>query len=241
MTVISMLCGIRVPTQVLSRVFFLMIRRPPRSTRTDTLFPYTTLFRSPDGLDRCTDCPLVPAAHCFGRAVRRHAGDGWISSCSDPARHIDPEYWIGFAGLSPLAWLWMGSAVAAAIGRRLAGDANRTADGTLGIEAIVMIRRLFAFVLLCWLLGFAWFSLLLPQPFETHRKTAGIVVLTGGAGRIGRGLDLLKAGAAKRSEENTSELPSLMRISYVVFRVTKKNTFCHHSIVPKTTERKHQN
>src|SRR3546814_15655852 len=26
-------------------VFFLMIRRPPRSTRTDTLFPYTTLFR----------------------------------------------------------------------------------------------------------------------------------------------------------------------------------------------------
>src|SRR3546814_11270137 len=28
--------------------FFLMIRRPPRSTRTDTLFPYTTLFRSHD-------------------------------------------------------------------------------------------------------------------------------------------------------------------------------------------------
>src|SRR3546814_11942898 len=27
-------------------IFFLMIRRPPRSTRTDTLFPYTTLFRS---------------------------------------------------------------------------------------------------------------------------------------------------------------------------------------------------
>src|SRR3546814_17091317 len=26
--------------------FFLMIRRPPRSTRTDTLFPYTTLFRA---------------------------------------------------------------------------------------------------------------------------------------------------------------------------------------------------
>src|SRR3546814_15128374 len=29
--------------------FFLMIRRPPRSTRTDTLFPYTTLFRSQGG------------------------------------------------------------------------------------------------------------------------------------------------------------------------------------------------
>src|SRR3546814_17642317 len=31
-----------------------MIRRPPRSTRTDTLFPYTTLFRS----DRCDGCAL---------------------------------------------------------------------------------------------------------------------------------------------------------------------------------------
>src|SRR3546814_11153463 len=30
-------------------VFFLMIRRPPRSTRTDTLFPSTTLFRSSAG------------------------------------------------------------------------------------------------------------------------------------------------------------------------------------------------
>src|SRR3546814_891543 len=33
-------------TLSVSVVFFLMIRRPPRSTRTDTLFPYTTLFRS---------------------------------------------------------------------------------------------------------------------------------------------------------------------------------------------------
>src|SRR3546814_18296979 len=33
--------------------FFLMIRRPPRSTRTDTLFPYTTLFRS-----RCFDVQI---------------------------------------------------------------------------------------------------------------------------------------------------------------------------------------
>src|SRR3546814_17537036 len=35
--------------------FFLMIRRPPRSTRTDTLFPYTTLFRS------VADRPARPA------------------------------------------------------------------------------------------------------------------------------------------------------------------------------------
>src|SRR3546814_15576773 len=38
-----------------------MIRRPPRSTRTDTLFPYTTLFRSDHRQARRTDC-LAPAA-----------------------------------------------------------------------------------------------------------------------------------------------------------------------------------
>src|SRR3546814_11899426 len=33
-------------------IFFLIIRRTPRSTRTDTLFPYTTLFRSPETVPR---------------------------------------------------------------------------------------------------------------------------------------------------------------------------------------------
>src|SRR3546814_7475797 len=37
-------------------VFFLLIRRPPRSTRTDTLFPYTTLFRS----SRASQQPIEP-------------------------------------------------------------------------------------------------------------------------------------------------------------------------------------
>src|SRR3546814_14992794 len=38
-------------------IFFLMIRRPPRSTRTDTLFPYTTLFRSRDTPRQRTHMP----------------------------------------------------------------------------------------------------------------------------------------------------------------------------------------
>src|SRR3546814_13924361 len=41
-----MLLVVEFPVYVVLFVFFLMIRRPPRSTRTDTLFPYTTLFRS---------------------------------------------------------------------------------------------------------------------------------------------------------------------------------------------------
>src|SRR3546814_5130134 len=39
-----------------------MIRRPPRSTRTDTLFPYTTLFRSPDLIDVWFDSGSMPYA-----------------------------------------------------------------------------------------------------------------------------------------------------------------------------------
>src|SRR3546814_17535783 len=44
-------------------VVFLMIRRPPRSTRTDTLFPYTTLFRSP------VELPPMAAAVLFAVAL----------------------------------------------------------------------------------------------------------------------------------------------------------------------------
>src|SRR3546814_15277946 len=61
-------------------IFFLMIRRPPRSTRTDTLFPYTTLFRSPPfvgegvvGVDR--EGPV-------GRR-RRQGGSGNRGGCKE--------------------------------------------------------------------------------------------------------------------------------------------------------------
>src|SRR3546814_16319070 len=45
-----------------------MIRRPPRSTRTDTLFPYTTLFRSTVAFDRCHEivCDLDDVASLAG-------------------------------------------------------------------------------------------------------------------------------------------------------------------------------
>src|SRR3546814_15007490 len=52
--------------------FFLMIRRPPRSTRTDTLFPYTTLFRSrqPDARSRCrAHAPQISVLRNRDRAV----------------------------------------------------------------------------------------------------------------------------------------------------------------------------
>src|SRR3546814_3875674 len=93
-----------------------MIRRPPRSTRTDTLFPYTTLFRSPAG-------PGDPGAE-------RHGGDP-----------------------------------APAVGKRLAPALDRSPGGAGGEH--------------------------LSRP-------------------------------PRRSEEHTSELQSLMRISYAVFCLKKK-------------------
>jgi uncharacterized SAM-binding protein YcdF (DUF218 family) len=60
-----------------------------------------------------------------------------------------------------------------------------------------VIKRLIAFALLFWFLGFAWFALFLPQP-AAMQATDGVVVLTGGAGRIDRGLIVLEAKKAKR-------------------------------------------
>src|SRR3546814_5687077 len=77
-----------------------MIRRPPRSTRTDTLFPYTTLFRSPGppphfGCQECrADADAVRAAH-------RRAGDTpqpaaprrrrQFRAPPQPTRRLDPD------------------------------------------------------------------------------------------------------------------------------------------------------
>src|SRR3546814_1181088 len=60
-------------------LFFLMIRRPPRSTRTDSLLPYTTLFRSHRPLDECAVGPrrCHPRPQCHRhRTAECQARDG---------------------------------------------------------------------------------------------------------------------------------------------------------------------
>src|SRR3546814_12900161 len=103
--------------------FFLMIRRPPRSTRTDTLFPYTTLFRSRHHRAVWLQQPAVPCVDCLPRQSR-------------------------------------------------------------GVDAGYFGRK--------------------PDPWDAGAADGGIPVITG------------------RSEEHTSELQSLMRISYAVFCLKKK-------------------
>src|SRR3546814_12845552 len=63
--------------------FFLMIRRPPRSTRTDTLFPYTTLFRS--FVDHRANADGRPAHIDENRAMIHAFGTDALSSDVDQA------------------------------------------------------------------------------------------------------------------------------------------------------------
>src|SRR3546814_8389063 len=145
--------------------FLLMIRRPPRSTRTYTLFPYTTLFRSLDpqpgrtpadqripGRCAAVRTPRRPGAACTLRAAR-----GTGRAAAEPSRPIG------------------------AVG---AGDLRRPPD-----RAGADRRR------------------------REHRTRA-------------------PDGAGLGSEEHTSELQSLMRISYAVFCLKKKK---------KSTTNKHNN
>jgi uncharacterized SAM-binding protein YcdF (DUF218 family) len=82
-----------------------------------------------------------------------------------------------------------------------------------------MLKRLLIVVLLAWALGFAWFALTLPRP-QAGGKTDGVIVLTGGEGRVARGLEALRKGWARKllvsgvdREVKPREFVALYRIS----------------------------
>lgn len=61
-----------------------------------------------------------------------------------------------------------------------------------------LIVRLVALMLLAWIWGFMWFALTLAPSAPLSVKTDGVVVLTGGPGRLQRGVDVMRAGSARR-------------------------------------------
>lgn len=61
-----------------------------------------------------------------------------------------------------------------------------------------ILGRLFAFAIIAVTLWFAWFVLAAPGPLGAGVRTDGIVVLTGGPGRVARGIELMQAKSAKR-------------------------------------------
>src|SRR3546814_2834039 len=102
-----------------------MLRRPPRSTRTDTLFPYTTLFRSvfshaaASGL---SDLGLDPARRAFA-FLEAHAwdrdGGGWfhrLRRSGPPLDRAKDCYGHAFLLLA-MAWLYRASGEAGVLRR----------------------------------------------------------------------------------------------------------------------------
>src|SRR3546814_2462662 len=87
-----------------------MVRRPPRSTRTDTLFPYTTLFRS----RRSTSTAGAWAIATGRRARRRGCRRGWDAGRSARERHSLGVLGQAQAGELPARRRWKEVAVAGA-------------------------------------------------------------------------------------------------------------------------------
>src|SRR3546814_6232295 len=126
-----------------------MIRRPPRSTRTDTLFPYTTLFRS-------------------------------RSSATGPAQFVDET------------WLEM-------LRKHRPDLAALPRPEALGLRT---------------------------DP-DLSKAMAEAYAVENARGLYESGLPVTEQTVYMRSEEHTSELQSLMRISYAVFCLKKKNNKKH--------------
>src|SRR3546814_17993816 len=71
--------------------FFLIIRRPPRSTRTDTLFPYPTLFRTARGDGACRPAEYGVLRHSGRRrASERHCRGDRRAYADRTDQHADP-------------------------------------------------------------------------------------------------------------------------------------------------------
>src|SRR3546814_2674083 len=150
-----------------------MVRRPPSSTRTDTLFPYTPLFRS-------------PGAICWPQAVWHNYG----SPCSLPLSSGEPCDHL----LRPEA--------AILIARRREREARHIDDVSIarGFREIPFPPA-------------PWCGL----PMRRFSPLAQVIQLGRRNARRSR-----QRMTMIRSEEHTSELQSLMRISYAVFCLKKK-------------------
>jgi uncharacterized SAM-binding protein YcdF (DUF218 family) len=61
-----------------------------------------------------------------------------------------------------------------------------------------VLLRVSAVLLVAWVAGLAWFMLAQPRAASIAEKTDGVVVLTGGPGRLSRGMAVLEAGSARR-------------------------------------------
>src|SRR3546814_10879902 len=226
-----------------------MIRRPPRSTRTDTLFPSTTLFRSPMAAPATPQAAktaaqrhlTLPRRACCARLAKAFTATAsalapiaiWVSpiptrySSAGTAR-IEPRRPTSASGKPTAAPDPAVRPVCRADSIMAGNPGSEGVDGQFQVTQAVVFRRghpASAHVDLHGrqdqsrhaergvarlphddegVLADAVMDMDIPRAFFRHRGLPAVVV-------------------AARSEEHTSELQSLMRISYAVFCLKKKN------------------
>src|SRR3546814_20108532 len=115
-----------------------MIRRPPRSTRTDTLFPYTTLFRSRRRHQRAVQAGSLPLLTTF-RTADNGAGPSSDrrSFCFKPPRnggsHPSFQWLVVAAGGSRCLWLLTVAAGAVLLAMTAVAGPRAVGRGTMGL------------------------------------------------------------------------------------------------------------
>src|SRR3546814_898990 len=203
-----------------------MIRRPPRSTRTDTLFPYTTLFRSlPESLSIMSFASL-PVAIAQALADRGYAEPTPVQAEVLKAEADDRDLLVS-------AQTGSGKTVAygLALARTLLGEAERLPPTREPLALIIAPTRELALQVqreLDWLYAKAGARVVscvggMDMRREQRTLGPGAHIVVGTPGRL---RDHLERGSLvpthlravvldeARSEEHTSELQSLMRNSY---------------------------
>src|SRR3546814_519491 len=175
-----------------------MIRRQPRYTRTDTLFPYTTLFRSPT--HSAVVIGIAQAALDDLQELARTK-----RSAFNPAKLLgeDPVAQHQIGHLAARLFV-LRSALDEQVGQTMAAAASGT---TITQEFLARGAAVIAY---------------------THTECVAIVneafALAGSVPVYKKSALQRRWRDVRRSEEHTSELQSLMRISYAVFCLKKKKT-----------------
>src|SRR3546814_657682 len=199
-----------------THLFILMIRLPPRSTRTDTLFPYTTLFRSAAAADTAGGRVLLalPPAEVLRLGLISNRGMIVVGGAAVAISQLNPQL------PDDVSDRWTATAQA------FFGSHNFS----FGEYALAILAALLAFAVLLRVLSVA-LALLQYWGFRLEEHGRRLTVERGLLTRLRTSAPRRRIQSWTlresvlhrwRSEEHTSELQSLMRISYAVFCLKKK-------------------
>src|SRR3546814_305368 len=194
-----------------------MIRRPPRSTRTDTLFPYTTLFRSGGNGTRS----LTSASS--SSSTTNAGGDSSVTvsgKLAEGEAGVVPSlssYATGNSGVT-LSGTVEGGIYSSASGTDVSSASTQTASQTItsSVARTDSLARTDDY-------GYNSVGGASTVDVAATGKAATLSGNVNAYGQTGASVTVAKGGVVgSRSEEHTSELQSLMRISYAVFCLKKK-------------------